>query len=330
MKQRTKSIGDGVKAIPILLYEVATSGLILAIAYWQDGYQRLLIFCFGVLALLCMSFGLKRIRNFSSIPLSMLLVWCLASVFIHSYNVNPDSITFMYLNVYLLSEGFIYLLTGALFLMLTINYTKRFWIYCPIIAIAMIPSMQKIIVHGRVSIPLAFAISLTIYGFMRKKYLISSLAVLIASIGTAVNWKWICMKWEVRPMVWMSMINEIKQHPFIGMGWTKTLGPNHMNAIKHDYATEIWGMVWRHNDYLSLGSYLGVIATILLIWFAIEMIYKTRTTPMVVGVMAVLIAPIFQMTFFRVDKAIIFLAIIAVAYIKSYERDNDIVTYGTP
>ena len=54
-------------------------------------YQRQIFFVFYCIFLISLTIFLKPYRNYTSIPLALLVIWSLISVFIHSYFYYPNS-----------------------------------------------------------------------------------------------------------------------------------------------------------------------------------------------------------------------------------------------
>lgn len=95
-----------------------------------------MFFVFGVFFLFGLSFFIKRRLDYRSNCLGILVIGSLILMFIHSFDYSlSDSYVMRFLNFSLMSEGFIYVLTGCLLYFLVISYKSNFDICYPILII---------------------------------------------------------------------------------------------------------------------------------------------------------------------------------------------------
>lgn len=287
------------------IFDLCIAGF-LGITYIKDSYHQQIFFIFYIIFLVCISIGLKPLREYKSIPLMLLSLWAFAGVFIHSLLIVPDSITSRYLNMYLMSEGFIYILFGSLFVMTIIKYSKSTWFYIIPISIAMIPLLKEFRAANSMTFVGSIIASVFIYLLLKKRFILSGLACIVGSLFAFLNWKWILMKFSCRPLVWKQLLIEITKHPFVGSGFDKGLKhPEGMIWIEQG----MYGWIFRHNDYLSIGAYLGVLATILIVWFVIDALWKIKNRAVLIPFLAISIMCFFQMTMFHIPRAGVYILI---------------------
>ena len=158
-------------------------------------------------------------------------------------------------------------------------------------------------------------------------------------MGVMLFHKWIAMKFLVRPFIWGQLFKNmfynqnIDWSPFlgdkipvaikpwlsvlVGSGFSKTLDGNYTWVDR-----DVFGWVYRHNDYLSLGSYAGAIALGLLIWFLVRSIKLIGVRPVLILFMAILIQCFFQLTMFELDKACICLVLGTLCIAESYKKEE--------
>jgi len=106
---------------------------------WETNMAQGIFFVFGVFGLLALSFMCKRQREYKNIYLSLIVLWSLMGVFIHSF-VMSDNKSFIskFINFSLMSEGFIFVLCGAILFYLVVSYSKNFKIVYPVLAICVL------------------------------------------------------------------------------------------------------------------------------------------------------------------------------------------------
>lgn len=309
---------------PISLFDLCLAGFLVT-PFIQDPTKQEIYFVFYIIFLVCISIGLKPMRSYRSIPLMFLTLWAFAGIFIHSFIIPcEESIVRRYISMYLMSEGFIYILFGSLFISIVVKHSKNIRIFYLLIPISMIPLLQKAAIGVSMTFVFSIAVSVIIYLFIKKGNLLlipnfiwGFLLIGISSIFALINWPYIMMKWTARPYVWKQLIKEIIEHPFVGSGFYHGLGhPDHMIDV------EIYGWLWRHNDWLSLGAYLGAAALIFIVWFYSKSIRKIGIRPALIPMLIIGIMSCFQITMFSYDKASVYLLMGALCISQSYKKEE--------
>jgi len=277
----------------------------LAIPFIKDGYHQEIFFIFYMILLVCVSIGQRPRRDFRSIPLMLLSLWAMLGVFLHSFVISKESITMKYLNMYLMSEGFIYILFSSLFILTVVKYSKNTRLFYLLIPVALFFEIQRPGDFNKTFI-FSLGLAIVIYLILIRKYLFASLLANAGLIFACFRWTAIKTSFACRPYVWRQLVAEIAKNPWFGSGFPNTLEhPDHMIWITYGN----YGWIWRHNDYLSLAAYLGIFATLFLVWFLIKTVRRIGIRPALIPVLAIVIMSFFQMSMFRIDRAGILLLI---------------------
>lgn len=259
-------------------------------------------FVFYIFALACVSVGLRPKRDYTSLPLVLLSLWGMLGVFIHSYEISESSFTFNYLNMYLMSEGFIYLFSAVLFISLAVRHSSAWWPYCLLVPIGFCSAFA-----GRYSVNktlvLSFITACLIYLLVNKRYILASLGALITGIFTKIYWQPLAYSFSWRIPVWKQLVGDITTRPFWGQGFNKFLKPDQMVWI------EGTGWLDKHNDYLNAGACLGIPALLLILWFAISSAYRVRASVALIPFLMICVMSFFQLSLFRFERAGVLLLI---------------------
>lgn len=309
-------------------FDLCLAGFLI-LPYIRDGYRQEIFFIFYIIFLVCISMGQKPIREYHSLPLMLLSLWALIGVFIHSYLICEESITMRYLNMYLLSEGFIYILFGSLFITMVVKYSRNMRIFYLLIPFGLIPMLLKQISPAPLILIYAtprnftlwgsIGISITLYFALRRKWLYTSILASIGLILAFLKRGVLMSNWQARPYAWGQLIREIIKHPFVGSGFYHGLEhPKHMIWIEY----QNHGWLFRHNDYLSLGAYLGIFATICVMWFLINSAKKIGIRPALIPVLIIIIMSFFQLNMFRIERAGPFLLIASLCLKQGYQKEE--------
>lgn len=277
-------------------------------------------FVFYSIFVVMVSMALKRKREIDGKWLFLICYASLISLFVHQeINVSQDGFMLQCLNTMVMFEGFIYVLFGCLFIKTAIEYSSNLKLCFWTLPIVLIPSSISHASHGRITPIVALGISLIVYLALKRKYLISAIAFFICSFGLAINWNWVVFKFACRPMVFIELLKEIKLHPFVGSGFNQTLSLDNMIAVQGNNNT-VWGMLYRHNDILSIGGFLGVVAIIGAIGFVVWAIKRTGVSIYAVTIWTILLTSLFQMTMFDISKAVICLPLICSCIVGATNR----------
>jgi hypothetical protein len=171
-------------------------------------------------------------------------------------------------------------------------------------------------------------LSLVLAGFitllLKKKW---KLSIPIGLLGLGVIiYKWSYLwksKWISRPDVWIATIKRIVHSKGLGYGFYHTVNTatGLISPELQEFSEPVgrWGRYWRHNDFLEITEYLGVIAFICIVWFVVETLWKTKLgLAFYLGLSALLMC-CFQRTMFFPVQAGIIEVIIALIIIDKYE-----------
>src|SRR4030043_1089281 len=182
-------------------------------------------FCFYAVFITVIGFYSMCYRNVSFSSLTLLSLIALSGLFIHAFVWGPNSITFQYLNFYLLFEGFAYVLFGSVMFYTLVTKGRNLKLILITLPIALIPFIKFSLHHGRGSIVFAIAIAVVLFCVKHRKYG-WALAITIFALDFFI-WKfaWFKMKFACRIPLWHDMIFStdmtnpgIKLHPFVGSG----------------------------------------------------------------------------------------------------------------
>jgi hypothetical protein len=299
------------------LFDILVSG-ILAVPFLVSPHREI-FFIFYIVFLLCVSMMIKPRREVKTVGLSLLCLCSFFGVFIHSFELSTTSITSKYINLYLMSEGFIYILFGSLFLSTAIRYCKNLNHLFFIIPLASYPALKYMIDNHQTSFLFALLITLSVYLMIKNKNRFGGF-ILGIPIGIAIlNYKFLFSKVMCRVEVWGKMIASICQHPFVGVGFNKYLNFDNMAYCSADKGRLGW--TYLHNDYLNIGTVLGVPALLAALFFVYEMISLSRKSYMVILLIAIALTSFFQITMFQIDKASIVLILIALAVVRAKNKE---------
>jgi hypothetical protein len=248
-----------------------------------------------------LTLGQKAKREYFSFPLMLFCLWALGSVFIHSYDVaileHPALSRFQCFS--LMSEGLIYILAGTALFISVIKYSGSSWPIWAILAVLSVPWVYEAAKWGRISPILALVGATCAYLLIKRHIWLLIGTALVSGILTVLNWPWVVMKFSCRPVIWARMVEQIKEHPIVGQGFTHYLRGD-MEPL-----SQYWGGVYRHNDFLSIASYLGIPALIFLTWFIIDCLKKIGPAVHLIPFLAIVILCCFQYTMFDPLKAAI-------------------------
>lgn len=292
----------------------------LSIVLLRDKFHQGMFLVFYSVFILILTIVMKPKRNYISIPLFLIVLWSFFMIFVHNkIEIVPGNFMNYWLNVSIMFEGFIYILFGFFLLRNIIVYSTNLKFIFLLLPIALIPIMKVNAIGGRMTIPMAFILSVLIYFFLNRKIFWGLVIGIVSLTEVICLWPYIQTKFACRPYIWIEMLREIKSHPFIGSGFDHTLKPDNMTWV-HKIGNMVYGWIYRHNDLLSIGAYLGVIVTILLIWFIVESLFKIGKSGYLIPFLTILITSLFQLTFFEPVKATICLVLIGVCVKETYKK----------
>ena len=81
--------------------------------------------------------------------------------------------------------------------------------------------------------------------------------------------------------------------------------------------------VYRHNDYLGLAEWGGIIPAIIIIWFLIKTLNQVKHNFTGVLLLVVMVIPFFQMTIFSGYKAALIITVIGLAAAQGVKNGTD-------
>ena len=323
------------------LFDVSIGGLLL-IPLFNDKVDKAVFLVFYTAFLVIISLSLKPKCSYQSIPLTCIALWSCLGVFIHSFELYKHSITAKYPAFYLMSEGFLYVLFGVLLIRTIIIYsTNPRFIYL-LIPIAITTWYFRIEHAGSVTPIAALCVSIIIYLFLSRRFVPGFLGSGIGFLGMILNWKWICMKFACRPMAWHQLTVNIFYRPtryidgqvidpgaqfsqvvvdklinphvaptikpylasIFGAGFSQYISPEYMWIDK-----DMFGWIYRQNDYLALANDLGPVVLIFIGWFLIDSFKRIGITPYLIPFLAICLICFFQLTMYKPDRAGIYLLI---------------------
>jgi hypothetical protein len=273
------------------------------------GYLRGFYFCFYSIFIAVIGMNYPVVRKFKSPGLALLCLVSLAGLFIHSFVYSPKSITFQYLNFYLMFEGFGYVFFGSLIIHTLVEKSRNIRLLYFAIPFALYQSIISGVQGGRGSIVFAFAIGFIIFLILRKKYFYTAFLVMAALAFLYIKHDWFSMKFNCRIPLWKDMFFQIWEHPFIGSGFNKLFRPDNMTI------STSWGNTWlfKHNDYFNILQVLGVFAAIPIAMFLRQVIQTVRRSWYIAPIIGVMVLCFVQMTMFDGDKALSILGFTALA-----------------
>ena len=303
------------------MFDVAVAG-ILYITFISNQFLQGTFLVFYSLFIFSLTFLMKPQREYKSIPLALLVLWSLAMVFVHNkIKVIPtNSIMNYYFNVAIMSEGFIYILAGVMLFRSVIMYSKGPNFIFALLPLSLIPLLKQGIHTGSITIGAALIMSMIIFLFLNREKWVAVLLTVASLTMASLMWPWINMKFICRPYVWIELLRQIKEHPFIGKGFNHTLLPDNMIWVRK-IGTVIYGWLWAHNDYLNLAACLGAIVLVFLAWFVIETIRRIGNTVYLIPFLTIAIAACFQITMFMPDKAAVCILISAICIRQTNKGD---------
>ena len=241
--------------------------------YSLDSFPTLfdLVVCFGIigvtfvnpfirgfylvfLTLLIMSVGLNypNKRNVQLPELSLFCILGMIGVFVHSFVWSVKSITFEYLNFYMMAEGLLYIFFGCMFLSVVAQKASNLRLLMITIPITLIPMINKTVYCGQMTFIMATLVAVVIWLFWARKLALFTWATIIGLIVVGCNWHWICMKFACRPPIWLELAQAIRIHPWVGIGFNKYLRPDNMRVFSWPDA-----YLFMHNDYLTIMLFMG-------------------------------------------------------------------------
>ncbi len=332
-------------------FDICVAGF-LSILFVKGGNSRSIFIVFYIAFIVALSIGMKPKRQYKSLPLTLLVIWSAISVFIHSFDIYP--FVARYPNYYLMVEGFLYIFLGALFIRTVIIYSTNLKFVYFLFPIAILPWYTGLVRTGSTTPIAALGASIVAYLFLSKRFKAGILIAIPGLIIAFLHRSWIFMKFSCRPLIWGQLAKNMFYHPvrkegneiidvgiqlspflekvfdkyipeniqpwfatLFGSGFSQYVGGNYTWVDKDNY-----GWLFRQNDYLALGEYLGPVAFVFVMWFVIESLVKIGARLPIIGFMTVALVCFAQQTMFIPGKAGIYLMIGVVCLANSIRRNE--------
>jgi len=281
---------------------------IFAILFFKEQFQKEIFFIFYSIFLLCFSICLKEKRKYSSIPLFLINLWGFLNVFIHSFFLPKESLVFKYKNLYLLSEGYIYILFASLLFILLMRYLKNpklLFLLC-IPAVFILLKRQYTVAtniftyeYYRLSLWFSIIVACIIYFLFKRRYKLLVLSIVTFLGLFFIYFERIMDSLFMRGSILNYFISSIKEHPFVGSGFNKLLLPD--NMILNDK----FGGLYKHSDILNITACLGLPIFIFILWLIFECVRRIGLQNKLIIFLSILIVSTFQLTMFNIEKATI-------------------------
>ena len=303
---KSMNVLKGLKTLQPSLFDLAICG-ILGISLIVNPFIRGSVFIFYSIFLFCLSFAFRPKNNFRSTPIVVLLITSLVLIFVHRpYRIVPSSIMNAYFNTAIMSEGFIYILAGAMLFFTIVRYSSETkLILFAAIAASIIPIKFMLSVGSPVSLGLALCMALGIYLVLHKRVRFLFDFLIIAVITAIANWHFIISKANSRPQIWWETLRLIKRHPFLGSGFNQTVMPDGLIPVG------LWGWVYMHNVFLTVWHSLGIVALIAALWFVVASIKQIGKTIYLIPFLFVVLLCNFKETMLIPERAAICVVIMA-------------------
>jgi len=283
-----------------------------------------MVLVYGTIILMCYSLVIHKKRNFISLPLALLVLWTMYKMFAHSL-FGTGEVAKAWFNWCVMNEGFIYILFGVLLVKTVADNAKSPRWYCIPAAIIMIHAIVfkgfDVATGGYIGwsmtpIMATGIAALFIFWKLKIKEVVIPLGILYGAISI---WKfeWLKYKFVIRPIMWRVVLTDIKES-WLGEGWGHSINAIHGFIYSGDH----YGWGWIHNDLLELGKYMGVPAVILVAWFFLWLLWRSKPSLIYFFVLSACIASMFQRTMFFAERAGVVLIMVGGLIVESRLAKN--------
>ena len=290
---------------------------------------------FGSIVLMNISVGVKRRRDYRSLPMALLLLWCMVHIFWHSYKFVED-FGLMMINWTLLNEGYIYIFFGGFLILTIVRYAKSWGWYYPALIFSTMYAWKNVFDINRDAewsmtpiLSVLIAVTFVILRKFKKRWLtiptLFTFIVVVISKWTYI-WK---IKWISRPDFWKACLERIRASRFLGKGYYHTINTMDGFMAGHEqegggegtmYILNKWGRGWRQNDLLEFGEYMGALAMILIGWFFINLLWRGKVGLAYFFVLASTLACFFQRTMYFPQKGGLIVIMLSLLTLESCGR----------
>lgn len=315
---KVQGSGGGFGPFPSL-FDVLVCGLLITPVI-DNPFLRNVFFIFYSFFLISLTVAMQQKREYKSFPLFILLGASFISLFAHNdLNIVPDCIINSYFNTAIMFEGFIFVFIGVFLLRAIISYSTNKNFILAMSIFSLISFFSKTVYCGRITFPFAFLVSCVVFFLVKRFYLIAALLTAVSLVAAFCMREWIVLKFTCRPYVWAQLLREIRNHPIVGNGFNNTLYPDNMIWVSK-IGDVVYGWLFRYNDFLSIGAYLGVMALLAVIWFTAVSMRQIGVSWYLIPFLTVVIGCFFQTAFFQSDTASVCLVTGAACLIKGEVR----------
>jgi hypothetical protein len=308
------------------VFDIATILFIIGLPLFKFRFNRAMMqgifLVFGIITLMCISVGVKKQRDYKSIPLSLLALWGIVGVFWHSFKEATD-FGLVWINWSLLNEGFLYIFLGVFLILTIVRYAKSWGWYYPALLFAFGYGWKNafgVNADGDWSMTPILAVLLgIIFAMLRKVKRIWLTVPVMATFVGVVLYKWDYIwktKWVCRPDVWKATIERIIHSKWwMGHGFYHTINTRlGLISPEHkEFEYLIWhyqGQFWRHNDLFEFGEYAGIIGMLAVAFFVGRLLFTVKPGLSCFFVVTTILMCMFQRTIYFPVKG----GLIAVAW----------------
>jgi len=280
-------------------------------------------FTFGVLGLFIISeFILIKRRSFRNVWAGVVASISLSSIFLHNYYISDFTEKFAAFS--LMSEGFIYILCGILFLKVVYEHGSNRLRDYPVLWGILLIWVIRAVIEKSFSPIVSLVIVTVIYFFRRKQYTIAYFMFLPIMVGILNFWYQMWLKLQCRIWTNIILIKDIFSHP-LGQGFNNSLNGNVIfcdmfvkwgkmfNALDN---TEAGSLIYPHNDFLNIAKDLGIPVLICVIIGLLFFLKGARDEPLTYLCIAVLLMSCVQTTWYFPNNAVIFIPLFGILGIR--------------
>jgi len=295
-----------------------------------------------VLWMVGFSYPNERNECFPSLTIFCLMAF--SSMFIHTFYYCVNSITFQYLNFYLLFEGWVYPFCGCAIFVLLVNKGRNLRLMWVTLPLALIPGIEYAIKGGRGSAIFALGIASLAYFFSKNKKVGFLILFLLASFFL-INKDWFMKKWDCRVPLWYDMTFQkpenpvgiqdvllqkpfeqythgVINHPLLGHGYNKLILRDNF------FLSTSWGEtgLYRQNDYINIAHAMGALIWIPLGMFMWRIFTQVKGSWFLIPCLTIAILSFVQLTMFWGSNALFVVCMLALVYGESLKKKELIWT----
>jgi hypothetical protein len=221
----------------------------------------------------------------------------------------------------MMNEGCMYFIAAAALITTIIKYAKSYgWYYLAVIGVITGWFLQFVLPMRSNSPLMALFMPIPIMLIKARERLLAGFSLALIGLVAWFRWDWLIYKFRMRPVMWGKFGSQLT---FTGNGF-----PHDIKSVtgwywsgRHD------GYCFMHNDPLEFAMSQGVIGLVLLGWFMVTVLYKTKMSLAWYLCMSAAFLCMFQRTMFFPIQAGIILIVIALTILengaaKSFSAEN--------